>query len=274
MEYETGDARRWNIAIEEFLLCTMLLPLIHMDFRLEASSVVSCSDASERGGGVVIATSLSRTGEEALLARLASVPNLFRETFGLVESCAGIGGARQACDLLGVMPCFYVVNEVLEEAINTLKHAWPSVHVCGGIEECTEETLRPIASGAPNVELVLHFGGTPCPGLCRWNPFAEGEQMAESIRMLAEFRRLTNVLKRVFPTAIVHSCNENVASMATGHCIGINRNAGCKAFCLDAQDLVEVRRRRYYWPSFNISPRAQVRIEDRGHFDHVTLLPA
>ncbi len=93
---------RWRVAAEEFLLCVLMLPLLHIDFRLVSSGIVLCSDASERGGGVVISRQLSRSGEESLLSRLATLPDLLRGSIGLVESCAGIGGARRAFDLLGL----------------------------------------------------------------------------------------------------------------------------------------------------------------------------
>ena len=78
---------------------------------------------------------LRRSGEEALRSRLAALPNLFHQNFVLMESCAGIGGARRACDLLGVRPALYMVNEVCPSAIAVLRHAWPAVEVLGTIEE-------------------------------------------------------------------------------------------------------------------------------------------
>ena len=165
-------------------MCCALLPLLHIDFRVKACPLVTCSDASERGGGVVAAWGLSSTGSEALLRRLAALPNLFQERFVLVESCAGLGGARQACALLGVTPALYIVNEVDPDATAVLRHHWPDAKHLGPIEACTVSSMRAVASSAHSVEIVLHIGGTPCPGFCLWNPFAPGAQHDASVRLL------------------------------------------------------------------------------------------
>ena len=103
----------------------MCLPLLHIDCRLPTSAIVSCSDASERGGGVVVATGLACSGYEALLRRLSAVPNLLRHKVVLVDSCAGIGGARRGFDLLGIVPALYLVSETAVDALRVLQRQWP-----------------------------------------------------------------------------------------------------------------------------------------------------
>ncbi len=108
MYAERGSARRWSELAEELVAVMCLLPLLHFDFRSPVSEVISCSDASEKGGGVCVAQSLSDDGREALLRRLQPVANLFN---GSLESFAGIGGGRRALDILGIRPSFYVAVE-------------------------------------------------------------------------------------------------------------------------------------------------------------------
>ena len=48
-----------------------LVPLCRMDFRLEMNPKVTCSDASQHGGGVCVATSLTNYGEKVALGKNA-----------------------------------------------------------------------------------------------------------------------------------------------------------------------------------------------------------
>ena len=53
-----------NMEIVRFLC---LVPLRRMDFRLNLNPKVTCSDASQHGGGVCVATSLTTYGEKVAL---------------------------------------------------------------------------------------------------------------------------------------------------------------------------------------------------------------
>ena len=271
---DTNYAERWHVVTEELLAVVLLLPLLHIDFRLPASGVVSCSDASERGAGVVVSNCLSSCGTEALMRRLAAVPNIFRHRIGLMESCAGIGGARRGFELLGIVPAIYLVSEISEDAVRVLVHQWPDTIWLGKMEDVTSEALRPYASGCPLLRAFFHFAGTPCPGFCRWNPFAEGKQYDESARLLEEFKRVSDVCKRVFSSCPVFDCEENVASMSQESCDWISEKVGRRPYCLDMSDLVEQRRRRYFWPNWEVHERSTVKLEDRGHYVAVGLRPA
>ena len=98
------------------------------------------------------------------MRRLAAVPNIFRQRIGLMESCAGIGGARRGFELLGIVPAIYLVSEISEDAVRVLVHQWPDTIWLGKMEDVTMEALRPHASGCPLLQAFFHFAGTPCPG--------------------------------------------------------------------------------------------------------------
>ena len=222
----------------------LLMPLIHINFKVETSPVISVSDASERGGGVCVARSLTAAGVEAWQQWMCRLPNLASGMFVLVESCAGIGGARRACELLGMAPALYIFNEVSVEAIRVVQQAWPDAVHMGSMEECTLDKLREVASGVPNAELVLHVGGTPCPGLCGWNPFKHKSEK-ESKGLASSFGRLTETLREAFPTATVKRCEENVKSMTNADCAWMSKIQGLRPVAIDASGLVEQRRDRY-----------------------------
>ena len=273
LEDDCDPDTRWGIVVQELFTLVMALPLLHIDYRLPASSVVSCSDASERGAGVVVATGLSADGHEAMLRRLSSLPNLLRHKVILVESCAGIGSGRRGLELLGIVPALYLVSEIDDAAVRVLKRQWPDAVLLGAMEDVTAESVLPHASGVPLAEVLFHFAGTPCRGFCGWNPFASGGQRTESEQLLLEFKRISQVLREVFPQCEVMDCEENVASMDSSTCDWISSRIGRRPVCLDMADLVEQKRRRFFWPSWEVKSRPGVKVENRGHYDNVSLAP-
>ena len=79
-----------------------LIPLCRMNFRLEMNSTVTCSDASQHGGGVCAATGLTRFGEQ--VASGSSTGEMQSHRGGRILSIGlfdVIGCLRMALDLLG-----------------------------------------------------------------------------------------------------------------------------------------------------------------------------
>lgn len=79
-----------------------LIPLCRLNFRLELNPTVTCSDASEHGGGVCVATSLTAFGRQ--VANGAGPCEMQGSRGGRVLSVGlfdGIGCLRTALDLLG-----------------------------------------------------------------------------------------------------------------------------------------------------------------------------
>ena len=183
--------KRWPCVATDLLVTVFLLPLLVIHFRLEVSGLVSCSDASQDGAGICVARSLTAAGEEAYRRAVARVANLGRGIWVLVESFAGIGTARYACHLLGLKPSLYIAIEKSEEALSVLTFHWKDAVIFRDIRHVTVEELLPLVASVPHARLVLHAGGSPCPGFCRWNPFSEGAQRHESEHLLAELRRET-----------------------------------------------------------------------------------
>ena len=62
LEESTPSRERRRVLAEEFMLLAMIVPLLVIDWRVEVSSLVTCSDASEQGGGVVASRRLSGMG--------------------------------------------------------------------------------------------------------------------------------------------------------------------------------------------------------------------
>ena len=72
----------------EILRFLCLIPLARMDFRLEIDPRVSCSDASEHGGGLCSSTGLSGLGQLASSGALRGHPGVVRDSDPVL--CVGI----------------------------------------------------------------------------------------------------------------------------------------------------------------------------------------
>ena len=64
----------------EILRFLCLVPVARMDFRLSLDHRVSCSDASEHGGGLCSSVGLSGLGQLASAGALRGHPGVFRDS--------------------------------------------------------------------------------------------------------------------------------------------------------------------------------------------------
>lgn len=97
-----SEARRWNgrhrisaAAADELRLAMALTPVVFTDMRLPVDPDPMCTDASEQGGGAVIATGLTDRGRADFLEALAVPPAMVEHGVVVVELFAGIGGAAR-----------------------------------------------------------------------------------------------------------------------------------------------------------------------------------
>ena len=134
--------------------------------------------------------------------------------------------------------------------------------------------LLSLVASIPDARLVLHAGGSSCPGFCRWNLFSEGAQRHESEHLLVELRRVTDCLRTAFPCAAIEECEENVASMAHQTCDDVTDLLGPHPVCMDTADTRPQRRRRYFWKTWPVRERDGVKVTPGEHYDRVKLQPA
>lgn len=86
-----------------------LLPLCYTDLRAKISQKVSCSDASETGGGVCASTGTTSLGKRGLTG--LSAPISSGHDFLVIEWFAGIGGLSRSLERLGLFPKSVAVCE-------------------------------------------------------------------------------------------------------------------------------------------------------------------
>lgn len=193
----------WKLVCSELSHLVCLVPLLQFDLLTGFNPVVTCSDASETGGAVAIATGLSHAGSE--LASRISQPSyepLHAEL--LVVSCFnGLGGAFRAYDLVGVRAVGLISIEIDKAAVRVVRNTWPHALEVHDINEVNREMVASWANMFPRVTEVHAWGGFPCVHLSsaragRRNLEGEGSnlffKLVEVIELLRTFFPWTSQL--------------------------------------------------------------------------------
>ncbi len=133
--------------------------------------------------------------------------------------------------------------------------AWPDAILLDDVRAVTQRTTDQLAARAPTVDVVVHLAGSPCPGLCAWNPFRHGEQEIS------------------FPLAAVEEMEVYFASMSNECRDVMSKQAGYSPVEIQVADPVEQRRRRYFWCSWKVRARTGVVLEEQPGVTRVRLRP-
>ena len=163
-------AGRHNLAIPELvklevLRCLCLVPLCRLDFRLELSDKVTCSDASTKGGGMCCSEGLTAAGElvsEGSLRPLQGNPLDGRPRILSVGLFDGIGCLRLALDLLGANVLGHISVEKQSEGQRVVEYHFPGSIVLSDVKDVTEDVVRGWSLKFGQVDLVLLGAGPPC----------------------------------------------------------------------------------------------------------------
>ena len=158
-------------ARDELFLLSMGLPLHSMTQRANIEGHVFTTDASEDGGDACASTGLTKWGRSRVLS-------LSHEKDGgegqaadfllVIECFAGIGGLKQALDLLGVVPVISIESDPTCSKVirQQTRHA-----VCyQKIEDITYEEVKEWRRRFPRVTKVLIGDGWPCINHSQLNP--------------------------------------------------------------------------------------------------------
>lgn len=90
------NSRNWRVLCQEVALLLCLSPLLQFDLRTTFNPVVTCSDASETGGAVAVATSLSLAGKELNHRLNSPQTGPFEADILVISAFNGIGGCFRA----------------------------------------------------------------------------------------------------------------------------------------------------------------------------------
>jgi site-specific DNA-cytosine methylase len=137
--------------------------------------VVTASDASETGGGVVYGGKLTSQGiqeaymvEEDLDELPIEAPCLDTPQVILVfDFFAGIGGLSRALQLAKVKVDRLVVVEKDPDCRRLNAVRWPGCDVWSDIEKLAKKDIERMMRSVPGITGVVAAGGSPCQGLSK-----------------------------------------------------------------------------------------------------------
>ena len=242
-----------------------LIPLCRMSFRLTLNSTVTCSDASEHGGGVCVATGLTMFGRQvadgAVPCEVSDVRGGRVLSIGLFD---GIGCLRVALDLLGCEVAGHISVEKDPVARRVVEHPFPGILHYPDVVEITEKDVVQWSLTYGQIEMVLLGAGPPCQGVSGLNSQRKGALRDERSSLFIHVQRLSEMVKKHFPWAQTHTIMESVASMDDADKVVMSASFGDNPWVCDAGSLTWCNRPRLYWVTWELEGRLpEVEIEDR-----------
>ena len=137
-------------------------PLLQFDLKCPFSDLVTCSDASEKGGAAAASTGLTGPGRELEMRLSSSSLDPLSVELLVVSAFNGIGGCFRAYDLAGVRPCALVSIEIDPAARRVVRNLWPHALEVADVQDVNREMIREWANMFPRVTEVHACGGFPC----------------------------------------------------------------------------------------------------------------
>ena len=228
-----------------------LAPLLGCNLAAQVSQVVMASDASERGGAVGIARSLTAAGRD-----FCEVSRFLDRTAGgdrapilLISLFNGIGGAFRCYDIAGILPTARIAVEMDEGANRVTLRRWPGTELVKDVHLVTRELVREWSRKYLTVLEVHIWSGFPCTDLSKVK-FGRKNLEGENSKLFYEVPRVTKLVKEEFGSDIlVKEVVENVASMDEHAAREISECLGVTPYLLDPVNAVPMRRPRFCWSS-------------------------
>eukprot|EP00973_Karenia_brevis_P088468 12266957-Karenia_brevis.AAC.1 len=250
---------------DEICNALSLLPFARCELQLPFDDVVTCSDASLKGGAFCHSMSLTDMGRYELNKGWEVASHQQDASFVLLSLFDGIGCARHCLDILRFAPALYATSEVHQAAIRVVKFTWPEAVELGDVKKISEADILMLRSMAPRARFVLVAGGSPCQGLSGAN--AERREFQDERTLLFfELLRVCRLVEKCWPNVSVKRMVENVKSMSVEACKEFSRHLQCKPFALDGGCFSDVNRPRLFWLYPQPQWRWHCQVEDRGHY--------
>ena len=139
--------------------------------------MVTCSDASESGGGLCFSSRLSWAGraEAEWLMKEGSerdpqqldVEVVSEEKILVIDLFAGLGGLEVALEKAGVKVLHSLMVEKDVDCRRLLRRKYPGSDFCSNIAKFNEGLLKRAMEKVPGLTGMIVGGGSPCQGLSR-----------------------------------------------------------------------------------------------------------
>jgi hypothetical protein len=168
---------------DELLLLSMTLPLHWMSQKMKLEGQIYATDASEEGGGACQSTGLTKWGHSrvhTLAHETAGIEGGGADPILVVECFAGIGGLKQALDLLGLVPMGNIGIDSSSECGKVFRQHCRHAVWYNSIESITFAEVKEWRKKFSKVTKVLLSGGWPCVNHSHLNPRRGGAEAASS----------------------------------------------------------------------------------------------
>jgi len=249
----------------ELLRFLGMLPLARMDFRLDMSSMVTCSDASQQGGGICASGPLTPFGQVvaqgALRGEVPESGDLAVFSLGLFD---GIGALRVALELINVKVLGHVSVECNKSAQRVVESHYPGVETVDDIQLIDATMVESWAARYSQCSLVIIGAGPPCQGVSGLNPGRKGALRDVRSNLFQEVPRVRDLVKRSFRWCAVHVLMESVGSMDSGDRQVMSDGYGAEPILCDAGTFTWCHRPRLYWLSWEIEEDEGAKLEQTG----------
>ena len=238
----------------EILRFLSFLPLVRLDFRLPMHPMVTCSDASNTGGGVCRSDGLTPVGSMVALGGLRGqrprpLPDHGVLVIGLFD---GIGAIRVALDLQDVHIVGYISVEKNPAARRVVEAHYPGVLVYNDVEEITEHEVLTWSWRFSQCSVVLIGGGPPCQGVSGLNTDRKGALRDPRSCLFIHVSRVRDLVRRQFKWAQVHALMESVSSMDARDRDIMSQDFGDQPVRVDAGGISWCHRPRLYWTTWQL----------------------
>ena len=238
----------------EILRFLCMIPMARMDFRLDVHPLVTCSDASEHGGGLCVSRGLSSLGELVRGGRLRGEGCEANEELQVlcVGLFDGISGLRVALDLLGCGVIGHISVESNPQARRVVESHFPNVEVVTDINLVDSDLVKRWSLSYSQATLVIQGAGPPCQGVSGLNFDRKGALKDERSCLFTHGKRIKELLKTHFPWCQVHSLMESVASMDPTDCDTMSDSFGDLPWSCDSGEVSWCSRPRLYWMTWEL----------------------
>ena len=250
-----------------------MIPLARLDFRLDMHGMVTCSDASQHGGGFCASERLTPLGSMVSQGSLrGQVPepegDLMVFSVGLFD---GIGALRVALEVLNVKVAGHVSVECNPAAQRVVESHYPGVETVNAVQEVNEALVRQWACRYSQVAMVLVGAGPPCQGVSGLNFDRKGAMKDERSCLFKEVPRIRDLLKHAFRWCPAHVLMESVSSMDAVDRDTMSTGYGGAPLLCDAGSMTWCHRPRLYWISWEVEPGQGAALDTSGEVTTLVL---
>lgn len=250
----------------ELLRFLGLIPLARLDFRLDMHEMVTCSDASQLGGGFCASERLTPLGgmvsQGALRGQVPeSAGDLMVFSIGLFD---GIGALRVALDVLGITVAGHVSVECNPSAQRVVESHYPGVEVVQSVQEIDQDMVRRWACHFSQCSMVVIGAGPPCQGVSGLNSDRKGALRDERSCLFKEVPRVRHLVQQAFPWCPVNVMMESVSSMDAADRRAMSEGYEGEPLYCDAGTMTWCHRPRLYWISWEVEPGEGAELDSTG----------